>query len=139
MVCKSHVPFLKERIKMLIAKTYRFNSAHYIPEHEKCGEIHGHTWSITIGVVGAVQEDGMVYDFHSLNIKVKDILSTLDHTLLNYTLPVPTAENIAMYIGKELDKILPSYLTKIHVKVKEGDGGFAIYIRKRGEDADSED
>ena len=37
----------------------RFSSAHVIPEYEKCGRLHGHTYEVHAKVFGKTDEKGL--------------------------------------------------------------------------------
>ena len=114
-----------------IGKEFHFDAAHFIPEHVKCGETHGHTWKIWVEVRGEVQENGMVLDLNILSKIVLEIFSGLDHKLLNDVLPfTPTCERIADYLVRSVymrlgleNTTLPK---SVRVKVQEGEGGYAI-------------
>jgi 6-pyruvoyltetrahydropterin/6-carboxytetrahydropterin synthase len=110
---------------MLIGKTFTFNAAHFLPNHPKCGQVHGHTWLITPVVRGWLNpETGMVVDLHEFSEDIRWILEKFDHKLINDSLQVfPTCENLAVYIFEQLHVTYEVY----EVKVQEGpDGGFAI-------------
>jgi 6-pyruvoyltetrahydropterin/6-carboxytetrahydropterin synthase len=115
--CAESMPFT-----CVVGRTYTFDAAHYIPEHPKCGHIHGHTWKVTVEVMGPVEANRMVLDFHQLNEVVGKVLKKLDHSLLNNILEVPTCENLVQYLKRELELPIPN----LHrVIVQEGEGGYA--------------
>ncbi len=117
---------------MEITKQYRTETAHRLHLHEgRCKYIHGHSYLWEITVRGKVNEEGMVMDFRDLKLAVDAILDPFDHALVLskddpllghhrqedlgqlfsdiglgsrlITFPyIPTAENFAMYVGKEL-------------------------------------
>ncbi len=60
----------------------RFSSAHLIPEYEKCGHLHGHTYAIHAKIVGIPDENGIIVDFSHLKQCLLDIAQTLDHKIL---------------------------------------------------------
>jgi 6-pyruvoyltetrahydropterin/6-carboxytetrahydropterin synthase len=110
---------------MLIGKTFTFSAAHFLPNHPKCGQVHGHTWLVTPIVFGYLdKKTGMVVDLHEFSDDVREILNTFDHKLVNDTIgEIPTCENLAYFIFCQLNV---DYEV-IEVKVQEGpDGGFAI-------------
>ena len=39
--------------------------AHYLPEHDRCGTLHGHTYKIELTISGEMK-DGMVIDNQQL-------------------------------------------------------------------------
>ena len=110
---------------IIIGKQFLIDSAHYLPEHKRCGLVHGHTWKITISLEG-VPVNNMVLDFHELSNVVNPILGRLDHKLINDVIDFPTAENISSYIANEVKKQMPTNVLKVNVKVQEGEGGYAI-------------
>lgn len=94
---------------MLIAKEFTFNSAHRLPKYNgPCANLHGHTYKLVISLNGKIKEDGMVIDFSLLKQKVNEkVIKLIDHKFLNDILDYPTAENIAVWIWKQLKKELP--------------------------------
>lgn len=114
-----------------VGKEFHFDAAHYIPGHNKCGGVHGHTWKVTVEIKGEVQDDGMVLDLNTLSRIVKGIIEIFDHKLLNDVIGfIPTCENLAdyfvsrVYIHLRAERIkLPK---SVRVKVQEGEGGWAI-------------
>lgn len=111
---------------MWIGKTYKIDSAHHLPGHEKCGEVHGHTYSITIEISGPVEGNGMVMDLHTLNQIANKVLNPYDHTSLNKFHATPTCENFSRLIAYELADLLPPSIRELRVKVQEGQGGWAV-------------
>lgn len=94
---------------MLIAKEFTFDSAHRLPNYNGlCANLHGHTYRLIVSLNGKIKEDGMVIDFSILKkIVSKKALKLLDHKFLNDVIHYPTAENIAVWIWKQLVKDLP--------------------------------
>ena len=60
----------------------RFSSAHIIPEYEKCGRLHGHSYAVHAKVVGEPDKNGIILDFSLLKDALRDIVSDLDHKVL---------------------------------------------------------
>lgn len=58
-----------------------FSACHFIPNHPKCGCLHGHTYAVSVRVVGE-QIDDFVMDFEDLRRCVAEICRPLDHKLL---------------------------------------------------------
>lgn len=106
---------------MIIGKTFTFEASHYLPGHEKCGKMHGHTYKVTVEVIGFIGPNGMVMDLHELGKKVKSVIEKYDHTTLNHFFEIPSCENIAEGIFEELRPQMPLY----SVQVQEGEGGYA--------------
>ena len=79
---------------------------------------HGHNYELDVSVEGEISpETGYVMDLTELKRLVEElVLSRLDHRNLNVDVPwfaerIPTAENIAVVIWRELRAALPSDLT----------------------------
>lgn len=60
----------------------RFSSAHIIPEYEKCGQLHGHTYAVHIKVTGEPDKKGIIMDFSLLKNILRNVVDELDHKLL---------------------------------------------------------
>ena len=59
-----------------------FSSAHIIPNHAKCGKIHGHNYFIDIKAEGNLNSDNQVIDFGTIKNHVRKICQKLDHKML---------------------------------------------------------
>jgi 6-pyruvoyltetrahydropterin/6-carboxytetrahydropterin synthase len=117
---------------MIIGKTFKFEAAHCLPGHEKCGKVHGHTYKLTVeveGVIGPVT--GMVIDYHELASVVKsEVLDIFDHRYLNdLIVSTPTCERLAAMIFETLDaplrQLWGSARALKSVTLQEGEGGYA--------------
>ena len=95
--------------------------AHYLPGHQKCGNLHGHTYKIEVVIEGE-NKTGMVVDFAELKKTLRDTLSLYDHKSLNDFLTYPSVENICSLIRGELQKRMPFPFT---IRVWEGEGKWA--------------
>lgn len=113
---------------MLVTKEFCFNGAHNLLGYQgKCERLHGHTWTVQVTVDAPVGEDGLAFDFVRLKeIVTERAIDILDHTYLNDIIPNPSAENIAIWIWRRLEKEVPLY----EVKVFETRTSFVTY---RGE------
>ena len=60
----------------------RFSSAHIIPDYEKCGRLHGHTYAVHAKVVGEPDEKGIIMDFSLLKNILNETVKDLDHKVL---------------------------------------------------------
>jgi 6-pyruvoyltetrahydropterin/6-carboxytetrahydropterin synthase len=87
----------------------RFSSAHIIPDYEKCGRLHGHTYAVHVKVVGEPDEKGIIMDFSLLKEIVRETVSELDHKVL-----VPEKSSL-ITIEKEDDSIKLTSLKKQYV------------------------
>ena len=80
------------------------DSAHCIPHHETCDEMHGHTYTVELRVEGSKKEGGMVIDFIDLKKILREVLDGYDHKVLNDIIDVPTCENLTESIRAKLEK-----------------------------------
>jgi 6-pyruvoyltetrahydropterin/6-carboxytetrahydropterin synthase len=99
-----------------------FSSAHYLKDYKgPCEKIHGHNWKVELIVEGSeLNSTDILIDFSILKKILKEVLSELDHKLLN-EIPYfkninPSSERLAEYIFKKVKEKLSSYPK---VKVKE--------------------
>jgi 6-pyruvoyltetrahydropterin/6-carboxytetrahydropterin synthase len=98
---------------MIVSKKFTFDSAHslpHVPDGHKCKNLHGHTYIMKVFVEGPLHPKlGWVMDFADLKAVVMPIVKELDHKYLNEIpgLENPTAEVIAAWIWKRLEKDLP--------------------------------
>jgi 6-pyruvoyltetrahydropterin/6-carboxytetrahydropterin synthase len=93
----------------------QFAAAHQLRGYKgKCEKLHGHNWKAQI-VVAAEKpnEIGLVIDFHELKKITNEILSTLDHSVLNEIFPFteinPSSENIAKWLYDTIKKKIAYY------------------------------
>jgi len=84
----------------------RFSSVHIIPEYEKCGRLHGHTYAVHAKIFGKADEKGIILDFSLIKKHLREITNDLDHRIL-----IPEKSNI-IKIEKEKDKLKLSFLKK---------------------------
>lgn len=101
---------------MLISREFTFEAAHYLPRyHGKCERLHGHSYRLAVACEGTPDSEGMVVDFGVVKKVVNtNVIDVLDHTLLNDTIPNPTAELIAWWVWMRVEKELPA-LTEVRV------------------------
>ncbi len=119
---------------MRVSKVFSFDSAHFLPSyHGKCETLHGHTYRLVVTVAGVPDAEGMVIDFILLKkIVQEEVLSVLDHSLLNDILPQPTAENIAKWVWHRIsEKVRRDRAALFEVEVWETP---TSYVRVRSED-----
>ena len=60
----------------------RFSACHFIPRHEKCSRLHGHTYILRLRIEGDIGKDGMVMDFVELKRELRKFVAELDHRVL---------------------------------------------------------
>jgi len=87
----------------------RFSSAHIIPEYEKCGQLHGHTYAVHAKVTGKYDKNGIIMDFSMLKDALKQITEELDHKIL-----IPE-KNSSVKIEKDSNSVKISFLKKNYV------------------------
>ncbi len=81
-----------------------FSSAHQLRGYKgKCENIHGHNWKVALTVRGDKLNDiGLLVDFHEIKKILKEVLSIIDHKLINDVEPFneinPSSENLARFI-----------------------------------------
>lgn len=66
-----------------------FDSAHFLAGYQgKCGNIHGHRWTVKVTAMGEqleqeqMQTRGMLMDFSSLKAALKELCDELDHAFI---------------------------------------------------------
>ncbi len=95
--------------------------AHFLPEHQKCGTLHGHTYKIEIIIEGE-NRSGMIIDFADLRNSIRSTLSLFDHRCFNDLLEYPSVENICEMIKAKLRERINFPFT---LRVWEGHGKWA--------------
>lgn len=111
-----------------------FAAAHQLRGYKgNCENIHGHNWRVQINVVAEVlNEIDIAMDFRELKKIAREVVSPLDHVLLNDVFPFteknPSSENIAKWIFDSLKKkINNGFLRVTAVTVWESDTASASY------------
>lgn len=114
---------------MIIVKEFTFDAAHNLINYKgKCADLHGHTYKLQVFISGPVKKNGLVWDFADLKSIVNDkVISFVDHKYLNDFIKQPSAENIAIWIWKQLKKHMPLY----EVRLWESPTNFVIYHGKK--------
>jgi 6-pyruvoyltetrahydropterin/6-carboxytetrahydropterin synthase len=113
---------------MKLTKRFVFHASHQLTG-EISEPLHGHSYKLEVSVIGDVNSDGIVIDFHKLKSLVNSkVIEKLNHHHLNDVLDQPSAENIALWIWGEL-KDCPEFKL-FEVKLWETDNSIVVY---RGE------
>jgi 6-pyruvoyltetrahydropterin/6-carboxytetrahydropterin synthase len=60
----------------------RFSACHFIPGHEKCSKLHGHSYIVRARLEGDIDETGMIMDFVGIKKALKSIADEMDHKTL---------------------------------------------------------
>jgi len=106
----------------VIEKIIKFESAHRLPGHPKCGNLHGHSYKVEVVVESEqLNEQGFVIDFGVLSKIVK---GSYDHsgTVINLS-----AEKLAKKIHQTIKNKLEFPVKKIGIKVWETESSVAKY------------
>jgi 6-pyruvoyltetrahydropterin/6-carboxytetrahydropterin synthase len=106
---------------MRLGVTEFIDSAHFLPGHVKCGQLHGHTYKVEIVVEGEMK-GGMVVDFADLRARIREVFSVYDHRNWNDYLDYPSVENICDLLSRKLRERLPFPFV---IRVYEGNGKWA--------------
>lgn len=107
---------------MKLGITDHVDCAHFLPNHPKCGQLHGHTYKIEVIIEGEKGADGMIVDFDQMRAEVRAVLDDYDHRSLNEFLEYPSVENICELLRKRLGERLGFGFT---LRVWEGAGKWA--------------
>ncbi len=106
---------------MKLGITEYIDCAHFLPDHSKCGRLHGHTYTIDLIIQGE-NKTGMIVDFGELKKTVREILAEYDHRSFNDFLKYPSVENICELLAGRIHDRLPYRFT---IRVWEGHGKYA--------------
>lgn len=131
---------------MKIAKEFRWEMGHRLPEHlGLCKNIHGHSYKMIVEFEGDLDENQMVIDYYDVEKIVDPIIEKLDHAFMvseNDEIVLEflekmnskkivvdflaTAENICLYLLKEIkNSLLPSNISSVKVRVYETEKDYA--------------
>ncbi len=112
----------------------QFSAAHQLREYKgKCENLHGHNWRIQVVITAEKLNDiGLAMDFHELKKMTNELISTLDHSVLNEVFPFteinPSSENIAKWMYDSIKKKLNSNnIAVASVTVWEAETASATY------------
>jgi 6-pyruvoyltetrahydropterin/6-carboxytetrahydropterin synthase len=114
---------------LIVAVEFDFDAAHNLPNYAgKCERLHGHTYRLQVFCRAPVSPStGLAIDFAEVKKVVRSrVVDVLDHTYINETIPISSAENIAIWAWDRLAAALPLY----ELRVYETAGCFVVY---RGE------
>ncbi|MFA7361509.1 MAG: 6-carboxytetrahydropterin synthase [Candidatus Kapaibacterium sp.] len=96
---------------MKIAKEFRWEMGHRLPEHSGlCRNIHGHSYRMVVEINGEVLANGMIIDFYDLGLIVKPILEKLDHCFLVYVKDKPVLDFLKKY---KMKMVVVDYLATV--------------------------
>jgi 6-pyruvoyltetrahydropterin/6-carboxytetrahydropterin synthase len=111
-----------------------FSAAHQLKGYMgKCERIHGHNWKVQVHVIAEkLNEIDIAIDFHELKRITNEVISTLDHSILNEIFPFteknPSSENIAKWVYDSLRKKMDNEAIQLSaVTVWESENASATY------------
>jgi len=125
---------------MKIAKEFRWEMGHRLPEHfGLCKNIHGHSYKMIVEFEGELDKNQMVIDYYDIEKIINPVIEKLDHSfMVNIDDKIvleflekmnskkivvgfnSTAENICNYLLSEIKKCsLPSNISSVKVRVYE--------------------
>jgi 6-pyruvoyltetrahydropterin/6-carboxytetrahydropterin synthase len=87
----------------------KFSSAHIIPEYEKCGRLHGHSYAVHIKLYGKPDDNGIIMDFSRVKDVLLKIVNELDHKVI-----IPEKNN-TVKIERKSDNVRVTLLGKKYV------------------------
>lgn len=109
-----------------------FSSAHQLRGYQgKCENLHGHNWAVTLCVSGsALNEAGLLIDFHDLKAILHRTCDRYDHKNLNDIPPFDTINPSSENIARVMAQIISDELKKIN-------GALAVHSLTIGESVTS--
>jgi len=90
-----------------------FSSAHFIPAHPKCGRIHGHSYSVSVVILGQPDASRMMIDFGIVKETMKSIVDQLDHRVI-----LPSKDS-SVKISQDRTSVRVDALAKRYIFPKE--------------------
>ena len=90
---------------MRLGVTDHIDCAHLLPEHPKCGQLHGHTYRVELTVEGDAS-GGMLLDFADLKAQLRAALAPYDHRHWNDFMDYPTVENICERLAGDVAAVV---------------------------------
>lgn len=117
-----------------VSVEYSFAAGHALRGYKgKCENVHGHNYKVRVTVGGEkLNSIGLLIDFSDLRAAVRGLAERFDHQFLNdldpFTETNPSAENLACYLGAELQRKLKDQGLRVsNVTVWETDTTSASY------------
>lgn len=59
-----------------------FSACHFIPNHSKCGNLHGHSYGICIELEGEADDQDVLVDFSIVKGHIRELIGSVDHRLI---------------------------------------------------------
>ena len=99
-------------MKVWVQKEYAFSASHLLPHHAgQCRQLHGHNYRVLVSVERAClaatmntkrPDSGMLMDFAEMDTIIKPVITLLDHSHLNDTLPIVARSHAITYQANRL-------------------------------------
>jgi 6-pyruvoyltetrahydropterin/6-carboxytetrahydropterin synthase len=124
---KAYIPGMPFQIRT----TRGFCAAHQLKLYDGSLEpVHGHNWKVCVTAESPQLDSiGVVMDFHELERLIDQIIGPFHNRHLNELPPFdrinPSAENVALHIGRSLK--LPEPVKLVSVEVWETEGCSAVW------------
>ena len=106
------MPSLERALMFEIWVEKSFSAGHALRGYRgKCENVHGHNYKVRVTLTGAqLDSTGLLCDFVEVKRMMQSIIDRLDHRFVNEIAPFdavnPSAENLARYFYKELERQL---------------------------------
>jgi 6-pyruvoyltetrahydropterin/6-carboxytetrahydropterin synthase len=111
-----------------------FSAAHQLKGYMgKCEHLHGHNWKVQVHVIAErLNEIDIALDFNEIRKITNEVITPLDHSVLNEVFPFteknPSSENIAKWIYDSLMKKIDNENVSVSaVTVWESETSSATY------------
>ena len=111
-----------------------FSAAHQLKGYKgKCERLHGHNWKVQVHVIAEkLNEIDIAIDFHEMKSLTNEVVSALDHSVLNEIFPFteknPSSENVAKWVYDSLRKKIQNETIQLSaVTVWESENTSATY------------
>ncbi len=124
---------VKEDMYKLTVRT-GFSGAHFLKGYKgQCARLHGHNWTIKVTAkTTELNELGMGIDFKELKRIINIVIDQFDHSVVNehpaFKDRNPTAEHLANYFCREINKSLPGTASVESVEVWESENYSVKYV-----------
>jgi len=116
-----------------------FSASHSIKGYPgSCAQMHGHNWKVRVYVRShKLDKLGLVIDFRVLKQMLQDVISPLDHSVINehpdFIHQNPSSENLAKWIyAKMKEKLSSPHCLLYAVEIFESESSGLFYTEEEG-------
>lgn len=96
---------------MKIAKEFRWEMGHRLPEHfGLCKNIHGHSYKMIVEFEGELDKNQMVIDFYDVEKTINPVIEKLDHSFMVNVNDKPVIEFLEKINSK---KVVVNFLATV--------------------------